>query len=392
MRVFTVGHSTHSLDELHALLAEHDVGRVADVRCVPRSARHPQFRAEALAAELPKRGVEHRHMPVLGGLRRPLADSPNGGWDNDALRGYADYALTEDFAEALDELQALAGDRPTAIMCSEGLWWRCHRRLIADRLVACGWTVCHIGPDGRLTEHELPSVRRAPGRRDGALSARAGVPPDLNDHLPRFGGRGAAEMLRRSSLPSCASADSRCIAETRKQWDRAEAPAGGVTGASSTSGVWPGASVASEPLLRVYAAACSRRRRCRTAAAPSAIRQALMAAAAPTAAEPQSKSDDDEVAAAWGCRTGCGFAGTLDVAGGTVPWYAPAGKTYTSALGGAPPLCESPRDPVIVDSPAYHDVGLVARISRNRHRGTGKDGCAEDCRERGCDGAHEHTR
>jgi uncharacterized protein (DUF488 family) len=156
MRVFTVGHSTHSLDELHALLAQHDVGRVADVRRVPRSARHPQFRAEALAAELPKRGVEYRHMPALGGWRRPMPDSPNGGWENGAFRGYADYALTEDFAEALDELQALAGDRPTAIMCSEGLWWRCHRRLIADRLVACGWTVCHIGPDGRLTKHELP--------------------------------------------------------------------------------------------------------------------------------------------------------------------------------------------------------------------------------------------
>jgi hypothetical protein len=81
MRVFTVGHSTHSLDELHALLAQHDVGRVADVRRVPHSARHPQFRAEALAAELPKRSVEYRHMPVLGGWRRPLPDSPNGGWD-----------------------------------------------------------------------------------------------------------------------------------------------------------------------------------------------------------------------------------------------------------------------------------------------------------------------
>jgi uncharacterized protein (DUF488 family) len=156
MRVFTVGHSTHSLDELHALLAQHDVGRVADVRRVPRSARHPQFRAEALAAALPQRGVEYRHMPALGGWRRPLPESPNGGWHNDAFRGYADYALTEDFAEALDELQALAGDRPTAIMCSEGLWWRCHRRLIADRLVVSGWTVCHIGPDGRLTQHELP--------------------------------------------------------------------------------------------------------------------------------------------------------------------------------------------------------------------------------------------
>jgi uncharacterized protein (DUF488 family) len=104
-------------------------------------------------------------MPALGGWRRPMPDSPNGGWDNDAFRGYADYALTEEFAHALDELQALAREHPTAIMCSEGLWWRCHRRLIADRLLATGWTVCHIAPDGRLSEHELPpfAERQADG-------------------------------------------------------------------------------------------------------------------------------------------------------------------------------------------------------------------------------------
>jgi uncharacterized protein (DUF488 family) len=93
MRVFTVGHSTHSLDGLCALLVAHDVTRVADVRRVPRSARHPQFRAESLAIELPARGVDYRHMLALGGHRRPMPDSPNGAWDNDAFRGYADYAL-----------------------------------------------------------------------------------------------------------------------------------------------------------------------------------------------------------------------------------------------------------------------------------------------------------
>jgi uncharacterized protein (DUF488 family) len=156
MRVFTVGHSTHSLDGLCALLAAHDVKRVADVRRVPRSARHSQFRAESLAIELPVRGVDYRHLPALGGHRRPLAGSPNGAWDSDAFRGYADYALGAEFGAALDELRALARDRPTAIMCAEGLWWRCHRRLIADRLVVSGWTVCHIGPDRGLAEHALP--------------------------------------------------------------------------------------------------------------------------------------------------------------------------------------------------------------------------------------------
>jgi hypothetical protein len=100
MRLFTVGHSTHSLNGLCALLAAHDVKRVADVRRVPRSARHPQFRAESLAVELPARGVDYRHLPALGGHRRPLRDSPNGAWDNDAFRGYADYALGAEFDAA----------------------------------------------------------------------------------------------------------------------------------------------------------------------------------------------------------------------------------------------------------------------------------------------------
>jgi uncharacterized protein (DUF488 family) len=154
-RVFTVGHSTHSLDRLVELLTTHGVRRVADVRLVPRSARHPQFRAETLAVELPARGIDYRHLPGLGGFRKPLPDSPNRGWENDSFRGYADYALTDAFAGALDELVALARDRPTAVMCAEAQSWRCHRRLISDRLVAAGWTVCHIASDGSLREHEL---------------------------------------------------------------------------------------------------------------------------------------------------------------------------------------------------------------------------------------------
>jgi uncharacterized protein (DUF488 family) len=167
MRAFTVGHSTHSLDGLHALLAAHGVERVADVRRVPRSARHPQFRAESLAVELPARGVDYHHLAALGGWRRPLPGSPNGAWDNDAFRGYADYALGAEFAMALDELQTLARERPTAITCAEGLWWHCHRRLIADRLVVAGWTVHHIGPDGSLAAHELPPF--AEPQADGTI-------------------------------------------------------------------------------------------------------------------------------------------------------------------------------------------------------------------------------
>jgi uncharacterized protein (DUF488 family) len=156
MRAFTVGHSTHSLDGLVALLAGQGVERLVDVRLTPRSRRHPQFDLASLAAELPERGIDYRHLPALGGRRRPRPDSPNGGWEHEAFRGYADHMLTGEFAAGLAELCALAAGRPTAVMCAEALWWRCHRRLIADRLTALGWSVCHIGADGDLTEHELP--------------------------------------------------------------------------------------------------------------------------------------------------------------------------------------------------------------------------------------------
>jgi uncharacterized protein (DUF488 family) len=167
MRAFTVGHSTHSLDGLVALLAPHGVTRIADVRRFPHSRRHPQFDIAALAAELPGHGVDYRHLPALGGRRRPDPDSPNGGWEVEAFRGYADYALTGEFATALDELCALARERPTAVMCAEALWWRCHRRLIADRLTVAGWAVCHIGAGGGLAEHALPEF--ATPQTDGTV-------------------------------------------------------------------------------------------------------------------------------------------------------------------------------------------------------------------------------
>jgi uncharacterized protein (DUF488 family) len=166
-RAFTVGHSTHSLDEFVALLHRHGVERVADVRIAPYSRRHPQFIRESLAGELGERGIDYRHLAALGGRRRPRPDSPNGGWEDEAFRGYADYALTGEFAAGLAELCTLARERPTAVMCAEALWWRCHRRLIADRLTALGWSVCDIAPDGRLTEHELPSFAVVEG--DGSV-------------------------------------------------------------------------------------------------------------------------------------------------------------------------------------------------------------------------------
>lgn len=154
--LWTVGHSTHPLEHFVGLLRGQQIALLCDVRTVPKSRRHPQFWAQALAVSLPEYGVGYRRLAGLGGWRRPEDDSPNGAWRNDSFRGYADYALTEAFAVALGELCGLAREQRTAVMCSEALWWRCHRRLIADRLTIGGWDVCHIGADGRVSPHHLP--------------------------------------------------------------------------------------------------------------------------------------------------------------------------------------------------------------------------------------------
>lgn len=156
-QVWTVGHSTHSSDEFLALLLAHDVEQVADVRTVPKSRRHPHFHTDALASDLGARGVAYAHLPRLGGWRPARSDSPNGAWRNASFRGYADHAMSEEFATGLAQLRELAATRRTAMMCSEALWWRCHRRLIADHLVATGDIVCHIGSDARGVAHELTS-------------------------------------------------------------------------------------------------------------------------------------------------------------------------------------------------------------------------------------------
>lgn len=153
--VWTVGHSTHSADAFAALLAANDIEQVADVRTVPKSRRHPHFRANVLARDLGARGVAYAHLPQLGGWCQARPDSPNGAWRNTSFRGYADYAMSEEFATGLAQLRELAATRRTAMMCSEALWWRCHRRLIADRLVAAGDSVCHISSDARASAHQL---------------------------------------------------------------------------------------------------------------------------------------------------------------------------------------------------------------------------------------------
>ena len=134
---------------------------IADVRRFPRSRRHPQFNTEALAEQLPR----YEHIAELGGRRGVVAGSPNAGWEVAAFQGYADHLASDEFARGMTRLVALAREVPTAVMCAEGPWWRCHRRLVCDALLVRGWDVRHILPDGGLVAHELTDFAVADGER-----------------------------------------------------------------------------------------------------------------------------------------------------------------------------------------------------------------------------------
>ncbi len=142
--IWTIGHSTRTLEEFLALLADNGIEALADVRRFPGSRRFPHFNAEALAHALDKAGVEYVPFPELGGRRKPRADSPHTQWRNAAFRAYADYMDTEEFRVGIERLAALAREKRTAVMCSEAVWWRCHRRLISDWFTAHGTHVLHI--------------------------------------------------------------------------------------------------------------------------------------------------------------------------------------------------------------------------------------------------------
>jgi uncharacterized protein (DUF488 family) len=163
--MWTIGHSTRSLAELVALLREHHVTRLVDVRRLPHSKRHPQFDAAALARDLPAAGIDYRHFPSLGGFRRPREDSVNTAWRTPAFRGYADYMLTTEFAAHLEALRTESTTAPTAIMCAEALPARCHRSLLADALLVRGVAVRHILGPARAAAHTLtPEARVIDGR------------------------------------------------------------------------------------------------------------------------------------------------------------------------------------------------------------------------------------
>ncbi len=163
--IHTVGHSTHSIDELVRILRAHGVQRVIDVRTIPRSRHNPQFEREALARSLRNRRIGYRHMKALGGLRHARPDSTNTGWRNASFRGFADYMQTDAFAAALERLIEVARERPSAILCAEAVPWRCHRSLIADALVVRGIEVRHIMGPGKASVHQLSPMAKVKGGR-----------------------------------------------------------------------------------------------------------------------------------------------------------------------------------------------------------------------------------
>jgi uncharacterized protein (DUF488 family) len=154
MTLWTVGHGTASQDEFGVLLRDAELTRLVDIRTAPGSRRHPHFARDALAEWLPWYGVSYSWERRLGGFRKPAADSPDVVWRNDAFRGYAGWMRTAEFAAALDDVLDNARSEPTTVMCSESVWWRCHRRLVADAAVLLhGTAVLHLMHDGRTTAH-----------------------------------------------------------------------------------------------------------------------------------------------------------------------------------------------------------------------------------------------
>lgn len=163
--IYTVGHSTRSLEELIDLLKSHGVRAIADVRQIPKSRRYPHFADSNLTIALPRHDLLYLPFKSLGGRRRTRKDSPNTGWRNESFRGYADYMQTETFQHALDDLMREATKQPTAIMCAEAVPWRCHRSLISDALLVRGWRVLDIIGPAKPKAHKLTDFAKVEGTR-----------------------------------------------------------------------------------------------------------------------------------------------------------------------------------------------------------------------------------
>jgi uncharacterized protein (DUF488 family) len=169
-QIYTIGHSTRALEEFLRLLNAHGILAVADVRSFPGSRKYPHFGQAALKASLENVGIAYHWFKDLGGRRSTKNLSPptlNGAWQVDAFHAYADYAQTEPFRNALEALEQLARLQPTAYLCAEAQWTRCHRRIISDALIARGWEVFHIMSARRAEPHQLAEFARA---EDGTVT------------------------------------------------------------------------------------------------------------------------------------------------------------------------------------------------------------------------------
>jgi uncharacterized protein (DUF488 family) len=171
MRIWTIGHSTRTIDEFVSLLKENEISLLVDVRAWPGSKRYPHFNKEALEESLNAHAIHYEHFPELGGKRKSTPDSHNTAWRNASFRGYADYMETEQFQRGIERLLNVAAESgATAIMCAEAVWWRCHRSLIADYLKARGLEVMHMLGAEKVESHPYTSAARIV---DGQLSYEA---------------------------------------------------------------------------------------------------------------------------------------------------------------------------------------------------------------------------
>jgi uncharacterized protein (DUF488 family) len=155
--IWTIGHSTHTIEEFIDMLKSFQIECVADIRSFPGSRRYPHFNKEALEVSLPENNIKYTHLKELGGRRKGRPDSTNTGWRLAAFRGYADYMETSSFKEAIKELESLGSEHRTAYMCAEAVWWRCHRSMVSDYLKLHKWKVMHIMGIGKTQEHTYTS-------------------------------------------------------------------------------------------------------------------------------------------------------------------------------------------------------------------------------------------
>jgi uncharacterized protein (DUF488 family) len=155
--IYTIGHSNRSIEAFIAMLQSFNIKVLADIRSMPGSRKWPHFNQDQLAYSLQQVDIQYMHFPDLGGRRKPKPDSHNTAWHNKAFMGYADYMETAEFKNAITQLASIAEKTPTAYMCSEAVWWRCHRSLVSDYLKVKGWTVMHIMDVSKASEHPFTS-------------------------------------------------------------------------------------------------------------------------------------------------------------------------------------------------------------------------------------------